>query len=141
LPKYRFGKLFSQDEANELIPRLEILVRRLQMQANSLRERIHDLSNTDPSVLHRELDDLVKNYPELGSFTASMAAAASEIDTLGCLLKDIDQGLIDFPYEQGDEVVFLCWQFGERSIVAWHAVESGFADRQPLPGVAKPYLN
>jgi hypothetical protein len=141
LPKYRFGKLFSEDEANELIPRLEILVRRMQMQANSLRARIHELSVTDPSVLHRELEDLVKAYPELGPFTASMAEVASEIDTLGCLLKDIDQGLIDFPHELGDEVVFLCWQSGERSIVAYHGVEKGFADRQALPGVAKPYLN
>jgi len=141
LPKYRFAKLFSQDEANELIPRLEILIRRLQMQANSLRERIQSLSGSDASVLSRELDDLVAEYPELRAFTSKMADAASEIDSLGCLLKDIDQGLIDFPHEQGEEVIFLCWQFGEPRIVAWHSVESGFADRQPLPGAQKMYLN
>ncbi len=141
MPKYRFAKLFSQDEANELIPRLEILVRRLQMQANSLRERIQDISGTDASVLSRELDDLVAEYPDLRSFTATMAEAASEIDSLGCLLKDIDQGLIDFPHEQGEDVVFLCWQFGEPRIVAWHSVEAGFSDRQPLPGTQKLYLN
>ena len=141
MPKYRFAKLFSQDEANELIPRLEILIRRLQMQANSLRERIQSLSGSDASVLSRELDDLVAEYPELRAFTSKMADAASEIDSLGCLLKDIDQGLIDFPHEQGEEVIFLCWQFGEPRIVAWHSVESGFADRQPLPGAQKMYLN
>jgi len=111
------------------------------MQANSLRERIQDLSDNDASVLSRELDDLVAEYPELRTFTATMADAASEIDSLGCLLKDIDQGLIDFPHEQGEDVVFLCWQFGEPRIVAWHSVESGFSDRQPLPGAQKLYLN
>ena len=39
-----FQKLFSEEEANELIPRLEILMRQLQMQANSLRERIDELA-------------------------------------------------------------------------------------------------
>ena len=111
------------------------------MQANSLRERIQDISGTDASVLSRELDDLVAEYPDLRSFTATMAEAASEIDSLGCLLKDIDQGLIDFPHEQGEDVVFLCWQFGEPRIVAWHSVETGFSDRQPLPGATKLYLN
>jgi hypothetical protein len=111
------------------------------MQANSLRERIQMLSRTDSSVLSRELDELVSEYPELRPFTSSMAAAASEIDSLGCVLKDIDQGLIDFPHELGEEVVFLCWQFGEPRIVAWHSVETGFSDRQPLPGAPKFYLN
>jgi hypothetical protein len=141
LPKYRFAKLFSQEEANELIPRLEILIRRLQMQATSMRTRIQELSHADSSVLHRELDDVIAEYPELRAFTSSMAEAAGEIDTLGCLLKDIDQGLIDFPHEQGDDVIFLCWQFGEPRVVAWHSVESGFSDRQPLPGAPKLYLN
>jgi hypothetical protein len=141
LPKHRFARLFSQEEANELIPRLEIVIRRLQSQANSLREQIQKLSQRDDSMLHQELDDIIKNYPELRSFTSSMAEAAAEIDSMGCLLKDIDQGLIDFPHERGDEVVFLCWQSGEPQIVAWHSIESGFADRQPLPGAPKLYLN
>jgi hypothetical protein len=141
LAKYQFAKLFSQEEANELIPRLEIVIGRLQSQANSLREQIQQLSRQDDSILHRELDEIIKSYPELRSFTATMADAAAEIDSMGCLLKDIDQGLIDFPHEQGDEVVFLCWQSGEPQIVAWHSIESGFADRQPLPGAPKLYLN
>ena len=66
---------------------------------------------------------------------------AGQVEGLGCFLKDIDQGLVDFPYEIEDDVVFLCWQSGERQIIAWHSIDSGFSDRRPLPGVNKPYLN
>ena len=70
-----------------------------------------------------------------------MADIIGEIEDLGCFLKDIDLGLIDFPYEMGDEVVFLCWQYGEAQVLAWHAIDSGFAQRQTLPDASKPYLN
>lgn len=141
VPKYRFEKLFSAEEANELIPRLELLVRRLQMQANSLRARVHEIAERDPAVLGLELADIVGRHPELRPFTASMAAAASSIEALGCLLKDLEQGLVDFPCDTGEEIVFLCWQFGEPRVIAWHALESGFADRRPLPGAPETYLN
>lgn len=141
LSNVRFDKLFSEEEANELIPRLEILMRQLQMQATSLRARVEELSVDDPSILHAEFSEVVNQYPELRSFTSNMADAASQIESFGCILKDIDQGLIDFPYDAGDEVVFLCWQFGESHIIAWHSVDAGFAERQPLPGASKPWLN
>ena len=136
-----FDKLFSEEEANELIPRLEILMRQLQMQATSLRARIDELSVTDPSILHSAMSEIVGRYPELRSFATNMAEAAAQIESFGCILKDIDLGLIDFPYDTGDEVVFLCWQFGESRVVAWHSVDTGFSDRQPLPGAPEKWLN
>jgi hypothetical protein len=141
LPNIGFDKLFSEEEANELIPRLEILMRQLQMQATSLRARIEELSVTDPSILHCGMSEIVGRYPALQSFAANMADAASQIESFGCILKDVDLGLIDFPYDSGDEVVFLCWQFGEQRVVAWHGVDSGFSDRQPLPGAPNRWLN
>ena len=109
MPNIGFDKLFSEEEANELIPRMEILMRQLQMQATSLRARIDELSVTDPSILHCTMSEIV--------------------------------GLIDFPYDADDEVVFLCWQFGEPRVVAWHSVNSGFSERQPLPGAPNRWLN
>jgi len=141
VPKSSFEKLFSQEEANHLLPRLEILMRQLQMQATSLRERVEELSVDDPSIVHSEFSEIVARYPELRSFTASMSDAAGQIEALGCILKDIDLGLIDFPFDSGDEIVFLCWQSGEPAVMAWHSIDSGFSERQPLPGAPKTYLN
>ncbi len=141
MPNIGFDKLFSEEEANELIPRLEILMRQLQMQATSLRARIDELSVTDPSVVHSGMSEIVGRYPELRSFATNMADAAAQIESFGCILKDIELGLIDFPYDAGDEIVFLCWQFGESRVVAWHSVDTGFSERQPLPGAPNRWLN
>lgn len=141
MPKPAFEKLFSPAEANHLIPRLEILMRQLQMQAGSLRSRIEDLAVDDPSILHSEFAEIVTRYPELRFFTTSMADAASQIEAMGCILKDVDLGLVDFPFDSDDEIVFLCWQFGEPAVIAWHGIDSGFSERQPLPGAPKTYLN
>jgi hypothetical protein len=147
LGKHRFDKLFSADEANELIPRLEILIRDLQVQAGTMRKRIADLARFDDKLSQLELPQVVARYPELRTVATRMSEIASEIEQMGCFLKDIDQGLVDFPFlieaegDDEDEVVFLCWQYGEQRIVAWHNIESGFGQRQPLPGAAKPLLN
>ena len=141
MPNIGFDRLFSEEEANELIPRLDILMRQLQMQATSLRARIDELSVDDPSILHSQMSEIVGRYPELRSFATNMADAAAQIESFGCILKDIDLGLIDFPYDAGEEVVFLCWQFGESRVIAWHNVDSGFSERQPLPGAPNRYLN
>ena len=141
MPNIGFDKLFSEEEANELIPRLEILMRQLQMQATSLRARIEELSVDDPSLQHSAMNEIVGRYPELRSFATNMAEAAEQIESFGCILKDIDLGLIDFPYDAGDDIVFLCWQFGESKVIAWHSVDSGFSERQPLPGAPNRYLN
>ena len=47
-------------------------------------------------------------------------------------IKDMDQGLCDFPYKRHGRVVYLCWRLGEESIGYWHEIETGFAGREPL---------
>jgi hypothetical protein len=141
LSAYQFDKLFSTNDANELIPTLEVLIRDLQCQAADLRTRVHELVRADQSLDSMGLAEIVRRYPDLRPLTARMAEIADQIQTLGCFLKDIDQGLVDFPGEVDDHVVFLCWQFGEPRVTTWHPIDGGFAQRQPIPGAPKTYLN
>jgi hypothetical protein len=141
LADHHFPKLFSADEANSLIPRLEVLIRDLQDNAGSLRERIQELAATDDKVDSMRLQEIVELHPELKGAASRMAEIFCEIEELGCFLKDIDLGLIDFATEMDDDVVFLCWQYGEQKVLAWHPIESGFGQRRPLPDASKPYLN
>jgi hypothetical protein len=141
LAKPQFDKLFSADEANELIPRLQVLIADLQLAASQVRERIAELSEHNPELLDQTLRQIVKRHPELKDPSTRMAEVVDQIESLGCLLKDIDQGLVDFPFDNGEEIVFLCWQYGEPNVLAWHTVEGGFGTRRPLPGAAKPYLH
>jgi hypothetical protein len=62
-----------------------------------------------------------------------LARTGDEIGAHGAQVKDVDEGLIDFPARRGDETVLLCWRLGEDEIAYWHTVEDGFAGRRPLP--------
>ena len=48
------------------------------------------------------------------------------------VLRDLDQGLVDFPTLRGGAEAYLCWQEGEDQIAFWHEPEAGFAGRRPL---------
>lgn len=142
MPKVQFEKVFTVEEANALIPRMELLVRAMQVEADAIRARLREvLRDDDTAVTAMPLSEVIERFPELKENAERMAEVAGQVESLGGFLKDIDQGLIDFPHEIDDDVVFLCWQSGEPRIVAWHSVDSGFAERRPLPGVDKPYLN
>ncbi len=64
---------------------------------------------------------------------AEVNRSAERIRELGCELKDIEQGLIDFRAEMNGREVYLCWKLGEERIDWWHEMDAGFAGRQPLP--------
>jgi hypothetical protein len=72
----------------------------------------------------------VKNEHAL--VTARLEAVVEKIQDTGCLVKDLDVGLVDFPTLRGGEEVYLCWKLGEERITFWHGTEEGFAGRKPL---------
>jgi hypothetical protein len=54
------------------------------------------------------------------------------LEEIGCLVKDLDIGLIDFPALYRKKEVYLCWKFGEPDIEFWHPTDTGFAGRRPI---------
>ena len=54
------------------------------------------------------------------------------IHTQGAIVKDLDEGLVDFPAVRDGEEILLCWRLGEEEVAYWHGLEEGFAGRQPL---------
>jgi hypothetical protein len=53
-----------------------------------------------------------------------------EINATGAILKDINSGLVDFPAQDGEREIYLCWKYGEEQVLYWHDVDAGFAGRQ-----------
>lgn len=73
----------------------------------TLRTQHHQLAETLKSALHRILET-------------------------GCLIKDLEVGLLDFPALINNEEVYLCWRLGEDRIRFYHRQDEGFAGRKPL---------
>ena len=76
---------------------------------------------------------LADSAAEVERIARGLARTIDEIDAHGAQVKDLDEGLIDFPALRHGETVLLCWKLGEDDIRYWHTVEDGFAGRQELP--------
>jgi len=62
----------------------------------------------------------------------ALKQAVGTVHQFGCLVKDLDIGLIDFPTLFQGEEVYLCWKLGETGIGFWHGVHEGFRGRKPI---------
>ena len=69
----------------------------------------------------------------------SLKSAVEKIQATGCVVKDLDVGLLDFPAVINNEEVYLCWRLGEERIRFWHRQDEGFSGRKPIdPNDAGP---
>lgn len=127
------------DEANAEIPRLAMLVERLQRCALALDEaRRADPAGPGAPDGGASPVDLARARPGARLLMEELSGVAQEIERSGAHLKDVALGLVDFPAEIDGEPVLLCWQFGEARVAFWHREGDGFAGRRPLPDAADP---
>jgi len=84
----------------------------------------------DPAKPQTELNDARR---ELGDLVEQRDACSAELDEMGVRLGDPARGICDFPSELDGELVYLCWEMGEQRVEYFHARDTGFAGRQPLP--------
>jgi hypothetical protein len=77
-------------------------------------------------------DSFVDEKKRRDSAARRLKDAIEQIQSFGCLIKDLDIGLIDFPSLYRGEEVYLCWKLGEDGINFWHGVSEGFGGRKPI---------
>jgi hypothetical protein len=124
-----FPKLFTVEEANALLPRLQKLLDDLALHRDAMREKAPHL---EPILRAARADGGGRVGSEYGVEAYKLYLAIGRIQELGVLLKDLDMGLLDFPHERDGRVVFLCWHPPEERVEYWHEIEAGYAGRQPL---------
>ncbi len=76
--------------------------------------------------------DFVEVEEELELQASALAACIERIQSAGAQVKDLDQGLLDFPALRDGEEILLCWRLGEDEIEYFHGTDEGFAGRKPL---------
>jgi len=114
---------WSVDEANAALDRVTVLVQRAQRAVAALRNRAERGRVASNGNGHAPRDDA---EPRL-------QRALDELGADGIVLRDVDQGLIDFPAHTPDgRPYWLCWVVGEPAVAWWHWPEDGFAGRTPI---------
>jgi hypothetical protein len=130
-------RLFTLTEAERARKELEPFL----VEAMNCRKKLAGLE-TDLSAVSARImmmggvivpyDKLAALRMEHQQLAASFKSALTRILETGCLIKDLDIGLLDFPSIIGTEEVYLCWKLGEDRIRFYHRQDEGFAGRKPL---------
>jgi hypothetical protein len=130
-------KTFTLDEAQSLLPVLESLLKRAIEGKRSAEEAESHLSGLAQRIylsggMRVNPANVAQQRAELESQLNKVKESIAEIDAIGVQVKDLETGLLDFPFKLEDEVVLLCWRMGEPAIEHWHTLDAGFKGRQPV---------
>ena len=93
-----FPRLFTVDEANELLPNVRVLVEQILENIRRLKSasetviRKEGLGPETPNLMNRLRDDC-----EIAKLIGQVKGWVEEINSYGCICKGVEQGLIDFP--------------------------------------------
>ena len=128
---------FTLTEAQSLIPNIDPVLRKAirlksdyaeaEQQMESLSRRIQMMGGL---VVNRE--QAIEARERRDTASAKLREAIQEVEEFGCVVKDLDVGLIDFPTLFQGREVYLCWKLGEPSIGFWHGTNEGFAGRKAI---------
>ena len=122
-------KLFTLDEANAFVPQLLDLVPKIQKLSISLNNNFPDIKNArDKAKWNGGSDQGVDYLNAVLKYNDLM----SKIEEMGCEVKGIRDGLIDFPSLREGREVYLCWRMPEKEILFWHDLNAGFTGRKPI---------
>ena len=127
-------QLFSLAEANALVPRLELILERMQRASLLVRDELSSLAEElgETELARLSVHQLLQRKPSLHPLFEQLSQSVEEIEEYGCLFKGLELGLVDFPARVDGEVVELCWQYGEKEVTYYHDREEGFAGRRLL---------
>ena len=130
-------KLFTLKEAELAIPLIEQQLNQamaakrkasqIDKQLEEISTRIHFSGGADVNP-----GTVLEQRCQKEAAIQQLREAIDSVQKIGCLIKDLDTGLIDFPATLDNHEVYLCWKLGEPRIDYWHNVDDGFSGRQPI---------
>jgi hypothetical protein len=131
------ARFFTLLEAEGLLPQVEGLLRTLIQLKQDHENADAELSGINQRIalsggmiLPREQVQQIRARRDASS--SGLKTAVEKIQEIGCQLKDIEIGLVDFPTLYRGKEVYLCWKLGESGIGFWHHIEDGYRGRHPI---------
>jgi hypothetical protein len=122
-------RYFTLSEARAVLPRVKKL---MQMVQEARQEILRLRPEVWPMLRKASLNGGSREAGELLVHFQRLENGVKGIMNMGIIVKDVDQGIIDFLGKRNERDVYLCWQYGEEDIRFWHDLNAGFAGRHPI---------
>ena len=127
-------RFFTVEEARQLLPSLKELIGQVMVISHRLEEY--------RDVVQQLADSASSNTggPEGTAYldiVISLQSCLTQLQETGCVLRSLQDGLIDFPHLKQGREIYLCWKYGEEDIRFWHEVDDGIG----FAGRTRPFWN
>jgi hypothetical protein len=131
------ARVFTPEEANEALAEVRPLAERMVQARRSLaaaarrqRELVIRIAGNGGDLSPGEVRDAAAAVERE---VATIAECVAALEAADVQVKDMDEGLVDFPARHAGRDILLCWKVGEPAVSYWHGLDEGFAGRKPLP--------
>jgi hypothetical protein len=112
-------RYFTLEEAETALPKVKKHMTRLMGLHDELTAlsgvKVH--ADTMDWTAHLLAVNINKRYHEL-SF--KYFAELESLTRMGCYVKDVQQGLVDFYSKMGEKDIMFCWQYDEPRLLYYH---------------------
>ena len=131
------AKRFTHAEAQSYLPELDRLLRSAIERKAEYDEAEREIQGFQERVMMMggvvvDRDRAVEARTRRDNVAAKLREAIEQVQEIGCLIKDLEIGLVDFPTVYQGTEVYLCWKLGEAAIEYWHGVDEGYRGRKPI---------
>ncbi len=126
---------FTREEAEALLPAITVVLRKIQEDRRDVQNAEQELDALHVQAMgngHHLYERMTYLQKELAHYAQAIRQLIDEAHSFGCVIKDLDRGLIDFLSLRDGQEIYLCWYLGEERINYWHYLDTGFSGRQPL---------
>ena len=128
-------RLFTLAQARRSLPAIAavvIVMRKRALRLDELTAISSSMRRTTSVDGDAIASDDTEVQAEMTKLRGQIATLIEHIQQQGVEVKDIRKGLVDWRAERDGRGVYLCWQYGERTVSFWHELADGFAGRQPI---------
>jgi hypothetical protein len=132
-------QFYDLDAANAAVPELDRIMTTLVDQRAELirlRDEVLTRGGASEGAPTAVGGDLRLTRLRMQGLIDQMAAGVARIDAMGITLRDIENGLVDFPALVSGRQIWLCWRLGEKAVDWGHDLDAGFSGRRPLAELA-----
>lgn len=132
MPRY-----FTLEQAQQYLPEVESAIQQAVRLKDEFQQAEAELQAANQRIVMMggawvDRDRLMQQKKLRESSAIKLKEAVDHVQSYGCLIKDLNVGLVDFPTLYRGEEVYLCWKLGESGIEFWHGVTEGFRGRKKI---------
>lgn len=122
------GKVLTEEELNAKIDKIKSII-------DKIRERKSKLNFYYPGMPSEKVAEVTRKTSvdqNSAEQQVQFSEAIKELIAEGGMLKDLEEGLVDFRWRRNGKRVYLCWKYGEDKVTHWHGLKNGCSERRQI---------